>query len=208
MWSDERLQASQNTIGKVFPSGAWSFWREWYQGFLDGNPIDWELQARVALIDDPIWEAGLDAVAEEIAKIEAAYQVEKCASDLEESAYPHSDLRTARGIGDNNPPSSIEDALQTSDGVTIIWAAARDLKEEAQAAKPDKKRVEIALGAILGVLKVCGVWMAKKVDSGLQAAVIAAGSTGGIAGAAWVTQNSDKILDLVDAVQKWLPFLQ
>ncbi len=23
------------------PDHAWSFWREWYQGFLDGKPLDW-----------------------------------------------------------------------------------------------------------------------------------------------------------------------
>ena len=53
----------------------WAFWREWYQGFLDGNPLDWELQRRVALIDDPIWEAGPEAVAEEIERIRAEYRV-------------------------------------------------------------------------------------------------------------------------------------
>ncbi|WP_135506271.1 hypothetical protein [Roseovarius aestuariivivens] len=190
------------------PDDIWSFWRNWYQGFLNEIPLNWELQRRVALIADDIWEAGPAAVAEEIARIEAAYEVEKRASELEESAYPHSDLRSVRGMGDNNPPSPIDDALKTSDGVTIIWAAAHELKEEAQAAKPDKARIEKALGAILGVLKACGLWAAKKVDSGLQAAVIAAGGAGGVAGVGWITQNSDEIVGLVEAVQKWLPFLQ
>ncbi|WP_120502158.1 hypothetical protein [Roseovarius sp. EL26] len=55
----------------------WSFWREWYQGFLDGHPMDWELQRRVALIADPIWEAGPEAVAKEIERIRAEYLLEK-----------------------------------------------------------------------------------------------------------------------------------
>lgn len=50
----------------------WDFWREWYQGFLDGNPMDWELQRRVALIDDVIWEAGPETVADEIERIRLA----------------------------------------------------------------------------------------------------------------------------------------
>ncbi len=47
-----------------------SFWQNWRQGFIDGKPLDWELQRRVALIDDSIWKAGPEAVAAEIAKVE------------------------------------------------------------------------------------------------------------------------------------------
>ncbi len=53
------------------------FWREWYQGFLDGKPRHWELQRRVALIDDAIWEAGPEAVAEEIDRIKEDFLSEK-----------------------------------------------------------------------------------------------------------------------------------
>ncbi len=53
------------------------FWREWYQGFLDGKPMDWELQRRVALIEDAIWESGPEAVAEEIERIRAEFLSEK-----------------------------------------------------------------------------------------------------------------------------------
>jgi hypothetical protein len=54
-----------------------SFWKDWYQGFLDGKPMDWELQRRVALIDDAIWEAGPEAVAEEIERIRSKYALEQ-----------------------------------------------------------------------------------------------------------------------------------
>ena len=37
---------------------SWSFWHEWYQGFLDGKPLDWELQRRVALIRTKIGRWG------------------------------------------------------------------------------------------------------------------------------------------------------
>jgi len=37
----------------------WGFWRDWYQGMLDGKPMDWELQKRVALIPDDDWKKGL-----------------------------------------------------------------------------------------------------------------------------------------------------
>ncbi len=54
-----------------------SFWREWYQGFLDGKPLDWELQRRVALIDDAVWEAGPAAVAAEIERVRAEFETEQ-----------------------------------------------------------------------------------------------------------------------------------
>jgi len=194
-----------SSINQDYFTSVSGFWRDWYQGFLDGNPLDWELQRRVALIDDAIWEAGPEAVAEEIERIRAAYEVERRAAELEASAQAA--LQTTRGIGDNNPPSPIEEALATSDGLTIIWAAAQELKEEAQSEAPDKTRVEKAISAIVGVLKASGLWAAKKVDKGLNAAVIAAGTAGGGASVVWITQNSGSLMEFVKAAEAWLPFL-
>lgn len=57
--------------------GAFDYWREWYQGFLDGKPLDWELQRRVALIRGEDWEKGPAHVAEKIEEIKADYLAEK-----------------------------------------------------------------------------------------------------------------------------------
>lgn len=53
------------SMGKAY----WSFWREWYQGFLDGSPMDWELQRRVAMIPDADWEKGPEHIARVIEDI-------------------------------------------------------------------------------------------------------------------------------------------
>ncbi|SLN29427.1 hypothetical protein TRL7639_01192 [Falsiruegeria litorea R37] len=50
------------------------YWTDWYTGFVEGSPLDRELQRRVALIDDTIWNAGPEAVAAEIEKIREEYQ--------------------------------------------------------------------------------------------------------------------------------------
>jgi hypothetical protein len=50
-----------------------AFWRNWYRGFLDGAPLDWELQKRVALIPNDVWDQGGGAVAEAIREIETNY---------------------------------------------------------------------------------------------------------------------------------------
>ncbi len=183
----------------------WAFWREWYQGFLDGKPLHWELQRRVALIEDAIWEAGPEAVAAEIERIRSAYDVETRAAALEESASKSA--KSIRGMGDNNPPGPICEALEESDVVTIIWDAARELKEQAQSEKPAKQKVAKAIKALIAGLKTCGLWAASKVDKGLDAAVVAGGAAGGAAGVAWITQNGEKIQKLVEVAQNWLNFL-
>ncbi|TCO72938.1 hypothetical protein [Rhodovulum euryhalinum] len=48
----------------------WAFWIDWYQRALDGTETRWDLLRRIALIDDAIWEAGPDAVAAEIARLQ------------------------------------------------------------------------------------------------------------------------------------------
>ncbi len=60
LWFDEGepmcLRVILGTLGDFYAEGkSWSFWREWYQVFLDGKPLDWELQKEVALIPDAEW---------------------------------------------------------------------------------------------------------------------------------------------------------
>lgn len=55
----------------------WSFWRDWYQGFLDGKPINWDLQREVAMIPDADWDKGPEHIAEKIAEIQADFLVKK-----------------------------------------------------------------------------------------------------------------------------------
>ena len=58
-----------------------AFWRDWYQGFLDGKPLDWELQRRVALIPDADWEQGPEHIAELIEVIRADFAKEQVAPE-------------------------------------------------------------------------------------------------------------------------------
>lgn len=77
LWSTDdtwRQHVPNNPAFETFRRGvAFEFWRRWYQRFLDGRPLDWELQSQVALIDDAVWEAGPEAVAKAIREIEADF---------------------------------------------------------------------------------------------------------------------------------------
>lgn len=69
-WLRSRFPPGEN----ILESGPeWVFWRDWYQGFADGEPLDWELQRRVALIPDEDWEKGPVHIAGLIEGIEAEF---------------------------------------------------------------------------------------------------------------------------------------
>jgi hypothetical protein len=84
MWRRFRRTVSDKSV--------WAFWRDWYQGFLDGKPLDWEVQRRVALIDDAIWEQGPEAVAEEIKRIKGEFATQR-QKKPRFSAFEPNDLR-------------------------------------------------------------------------------------------------------------------
>jgi hypothetical protein len=52
------------------PDIVWDFWIRWWDGVLKGQPLDWTLQEKVALIPDDIWQQGAAAVARAIREIE------------------------------------------------------------------------------------------------------------------------------------------
>lgn len=53
--------------------GPWTFWAKWYDRAMAGDPLPWDLQEQIALIPSEVWEAGPEAVAEEIARIEEEF---------------------------------------------------------------------------------------------------------------------------------------
>lgn len=203
---DWLVEACSIKASKLKSGPDWDFWDRWYEGWLNGKQLPIDLQRRVATqIKETDWEAGPEAVAAEIARIEAAYEVEQSAAEVEESALVS--LDESRGIGDNNPPSPIDEALETSDATTIIWAAAQELREEAQASETKKSKVVKALSAIVGVFKACGLYAAKKVDLALDTAIVAATKAAVVAGTGWLALNAETVRNLVQAVLDWLPFL-
>ena len=48
----------------------WGFWERWYDGFLNGAPIDWNIQYAAATLSNEDWEKGSKWIAKKIAEIE------------------------------------------------------------------------------------------------------------------------------------------
>ncbi|UWQ42492.1 hypothetical protein K3718_05220 [Leisingera aquaemixtae] len=127
----KKIQTSKSGASTTF-----SFWREWYQGFLDGKPLDWKLQRRVALIDDAIWDAGPEAVAAEIERIRSLFELEQEVTRLKEQLATVERSHVAALIGDNGGPP-LEDApvLAFQTDLALIWRHVEELEEEM--AKPE-----------------------------------------------------------------------
>lgn len=176
----------------------WSFWREWYQGILDGKPLDWALQRRVALIDEAIWEAGPEAAAKEIEQVRAKFDLEKRIGELE------ADLRRTtvnrHGIGGNMPPEVIDDAPIALE-LIIVWKPLEELKEEIAKNDPDRKRLQSIIEALVTALNTGFAWSLKKgdliVDTGIKWA-IPAGGTG------YFVLNPEKLEAVIEAANKLL----
>lgn len=213
LWHDsgwpEGMSADQIGATTLGTDYRFDFFARWYEGMARGEPLDWRLQERVALIDDGIWLAGIDAVAEEIAKIEALFAVRQALDDLAQERAAARAERDRFGIGGNNPPEEMALPAEVRESQTIVWAAVEDIKEEVEAAdsgrEPDKGRIERAVEAIKAGLAVCVKWACRKADLAIDT-VIKWGIPA--AGAGIVATNPEKIQALVQAVEGWVPLLK
>jgi hypothetical protein len=88
----------------------WSFWRRWWDGVLSGNQVDWDLQRKVALIPEAIWQQGPEAVARAIAIIEEKRRLRDELAALEAQAQAAiADLNRPAPRDHNGPPDLIGD---------------------------------------------------------------------------------------------------
>jgi hypothetical protein len=58
-------------------TAVWSFWQRWWDAATSGDPLPWDLQRDIALIDDAIWHAGPEAVAIKIEEIEEEHRLRR-----------------------------------------------------------------------------------------------------------------------------------
>ncbi|WP_424982267.1 hypothetical protein [Maritalea sp. S77] len=178
-----------------------AFWREWYQGFLDGKPLEWELQRRVALIDDVIWKAGPEAVAEEIEKVRAKYYLEKHIDALEVELRKVPINR--HGIGGNMPPEPLDD-VPIAQELIIVLRPLEDLKNEISKELPDPTQLQNIIEALTAALNTGLAWCLKKVDLMVDTTIkwaIPAGGTG------YFALNPEKLEAVIAAAKNLLGVL-
>jgi len=178
-----------------------SFWREWYQGLLAGEPLDWRLQRRVARIDDAIWQAGIKAVATEIEKIRAIFDLENRIGELENDL--HCATSDRHGIGGNNPPEML-DNTHIAKELLIVWQPLRDLSHEIAESNPDPTRLEIIIGKLGSALERGFAWCLKKGDLIVDTAIKWAVPTGGTG---YVALHPETLEAVIEAAKRLLGVL-
>lgn len=203
-WSEEwRPSSSMIRLPSVFGSRpTWSFWREWYQGFLDGKPMDWELQRRVAMIPDVDWEKGPEHIAWVIEDIRTRFALEQRLAELESEISTLTE-RNRHSIGGNNPPEEIaqEEVIQE-----FLIEPVQELQTQVQAETPDKSRVRMAVEKLTALLVVAGKWTGSKLEMAVDECAKSIGKKAGTAIVAWITLNSEAITEIIRLAGAWLKF--
>ena len=176
----------------VHPKG--SFWSDWFEGFLSGRPLNWELQRRVALIPDEDWSQGPEHIGKIIEEIRARFELEKRIEELEGEKRVWTGQQRLE-IGGNNPPEPIE-TPETKVIREIIWAPIEELKAETKKDKPDKGRIRAAIEKLWKGIKWIGL---KATEAAIAAAV----------GASFANpaKAQEILTGIVEEAQKWLAAL-
>ncbi len=146
-----------------FYDESFTFWRKWYQGYLDGKPLDWELQHRVALIADDIWDAGPEAVAKEIARIEAEHLSNKLPLAEEVTFNEDSGKFSVAPIPLENAPlmaalmarisDEFEDALSGHNGLSETSGDGRRIKRATTRHANNPQQAELTLTTVAKSLR-------------------------------------------------------
>ncbi|UWS02941.1 hypothetical protein K4K94_11500 [Phaeobacter inhibens] len=191
----------------------WEFWRDWYQGFLDGNPLDWGLQRRVALIDDATWARGPEAVAAEIERIRSRYELEQEIANLKEQLTAVQNTPAAALIGDNGGPP-LEDAparaFQTD--LALIWKQIEELEEEIAKPSPSPSLLEKIAKALweisLRMAAYCGSVADGMIREGTKELAKAGAKWTARATAVTVTAQTEGVQSVVKAIGAFVKTLQ
>ncbi|WP_164860829.1 hypothetical protein [Parasedimentitalea marina] len=119
------------------PDETWAFWRQWYQGMLTGTPMEWDLQLQVALIDDAVWDQGAEAVAREIERIRAKFNLEQEVKQLKEQLLSLQQITATPKIGDNGgPPLNDPEDIAFQTDLSQIWQRVEELENEIDSPTP------------------------------------------------------------------------
>lgn len=182
----------------------WSFWHRWYDGFLSGNPIDWDVQLAVATLPEEDWGKGSEWIAKRIAEIEARIALQKRMAELEQALLAES--AEQRGIGDNHPPEPITDISDVAPELVVVWEPLQSLQQETQADVPDPNRIRRAIKTLVGIAVSCGAWTWEKANTFLDAGLKAGGAAAGATAVAVTTGHGEKIVAVIKAALDWLVF--
>lgn len=187
-------QPFQNVWREIKTNGRWSFWIDWYEKVLNGQPQDWDLLQ--AIVDADIdWGGPAEEVNRAIQQVEREYLLDTVERLKEETSRVIAASGTLPNRGHNNPPELIETDEDAKSAMTFIWADLNDAERELDQDEADPmalKRIGQAL--VNSTAKVLS-YIGKKTDVLIDASLKGAG----LAGSAWLVTQFPTVLE---AIQK------
>ncbi|MEP6020404.1 MAG: hypothetical protein ABJ251_18170 [Paracoccaceae bacterium] len=187
-------------------SATWAHWVKWFEDIIEGSPIDWELQLRVALMSDAIWDRGPATVASEIEKIHLMLMTQHANDLLIE--HVRSIPSELAGIGHNKPPEGITDFPIIHYEFSQILTATSVVQTELEETSPDQSRLQDSLDVLGKVLASAAKWSAKKLDTSLDEFLKTLAKSGAIAvsgaAGAWLLDLNSKLATLIEMLSKYI----
>lgn len=154
----------------------WSFWVKWYESFLDGSPIDWELQEEIASIPETEWLSGSSHIANLIELITSRHHLREQVEVLKNLL--RSDLSAYAHRGHNSPPELLETDQEPFSLLNGIEATLKTLEVEITKPNPSHEILgKVLVGLSSGLISV-GKYAVKLLDIAAQEAAKEVGSTG------------------------------
>ncbi len=159
-------------------ANTWAFWHDWYLAMWEGRWTDWDLAHEVAQIDNDVWEAGADAVAAEIERIQARRALEVEITALKEQLKQPHVVESAQNRLHNNPPEAIDSKQQLKSEITLIWELLEDAEREIAKPSPSSSALRSIADTLwersLRIAKYC----ATLADIALKKSAEVVGETG------------------------------
>ncbi len=211
LWPDngmpQQLKVNLAGLRHLFKNNpeVWGFWERWYDGFLSGTPIDWDVQLAIAMLPNDDWDKGPEWIAGKTAEIETRFALEKRIAELEQALLSENTQR--RGIGGNHPPEPIDDVLPENTDVAPLREPLEELAGQTQSDLPNESVVRKSVESLQRILSVSLKWTASLGDSVAQEAAKSIGKIAGPALLAWVASHVGLLEAVITAAKSWLPFL-
>lgn len=104
----ESLEGFEGNLNPLYQMGAdYEFWARWYQGFIEGQPLDTELQQLITGMEHEVWRSGSRVISERIRATETRLELTNRIRILEQERDQISADLARRSIGGNKPPAEM-----------------------------------------------------------------------------------------------------